>query len=53
MESKLCKHGYLVCSHCAIEKERLGNYDSSRYRFQRTPVEPTKYITFGVNRKYY
>jgi hypothetical protein len=50
MKFKLCKHGHLVCPHCVIEKERLGNYDS---RIQKTPVEPTRHITFGVNRKYY
>lgn len=50
MQSKLCKHGYISCIECAIKEEINKNFDS---RIQRTRIEPTKYIQFGNNRKYY
>ena len=50
METKLCKHGHLVCPHCAIKEQNLVNYGNSKYRIQGIP---TKFTTFGVNRKYY
>lgn len=50
MQSKLCKHGYVLCIECAIKEETNKNFDS---RIQRTPIEPTRYIQFDNNRKYY
>ena len=43
MKEELCKHGHVLCPHCAIIKERTKNID---YRIQKIKYQESVDKTF-------